>query len=52
MLTAPYFHDGKVSTIEDAVKKMAYHQLNKNLTDDEIKSIVTFLGTLTDNARK
>jgi cytochrome c peroxidase len=51
LLTAPYFHDGSVATIEDAVKKMGYHQLNKELTEEEIKSIVTFFGTLTDKAR-
>jgi cytochrome c peroxidase len=52
LLTAPYFHDGSITTIEDAVKKMGYHQLNKELTDEEIKSIVTFFGTLTDKTRK
>ncbi|MBP7283077.1 MAG: cytochrome-c peroxidase [Leptospiraceae bacterium] len=51
LLTAPYFHDGSITTIEDAVKKMGYHQLNKDLSDEEIKSIVAFLGTLTDKQR-
>lgn len=51
LLTAPYFHDGSIATIEDAVKKMGYHQLNKDLSDEEIKSIVAFLGTLTDKQR-
>lgn len=37
---------------EDAVKKMGYHQLDKNVSDAEIKSIVAFLETLTDKARK
>ncbi len=45
--TGPYFHDGSVATLEDAVKKMAYHQLGKELKDDEVASIVTFLKTLT-----
>jgi cytochrome c peroxidase len=44
--TAPYFHDGSIITLDIAVKKMAWHQLGKNLTDDEIKKIVTFLNTL------
>lgn len=44
--TAPYFHDGSVATLEEAVKLMAKHQLGKNLTDGEVKSIVTFLGAL------
>ena len=45
--TAPYFHTGKVTTLEEAVKEMAEYQLGKNLNDDEIASIVTFLKTLT-----
>lgn len=50
-LTAPYFHDGKIATLPDAVKKMAWHQLGKELKDDEVKAIVAFLGSLTDKAR-
>ncbi|MBM3869748.1 MAG: c-type cytochrome [Verrucomicrobia bacterium] len=50
-LTAPYFHDGKVATLSDAVKKMAWHQLGKELKDDEVKAIVAFLGSLSDKAR-
>lgn len=44
--TGPYFHDGSVKTIEEAVKLMAYHQLGKELKDKDIASIVTFLQTL------
>lgn len=51
-LTAPYFHDGKVQTLEEAVKKMAYLQLNKNLTEEEVQSIVTFLKALRDKSRE
>lgn len=50
-LTGPYFHDGQVKTLEDAVKKMAYHQLGMNLSDEETNKIVTFLGTLSDKNR-
>ena len=45
--TGPYFHTGKVATLEEAVKEMAEYQLGKRLTDDEIASAVTFLKTLT-----
>jgi cytochrome c peroxidase len=48
--TSPYFHDGSVKTLEEAVSKMAEYQLGKNLNKDEIASIVTFLNTLTGNA--
>ena len=44
--TAPYFHDGSVVTLDEAVKLMAKHQLGKNLTAGEVKSIVAFLGSL------
>ncbi len=45
--TAPYFHDGSVSTLYDAIAIMGKAQLNKTLTDDEIKSIAVFLNSLT-----
>jgi len=45
--TQPYFHTGKVTTLEEAVKEMAEYQLGKQMKDDEIASIVTFLKTLT-----
>lgn len=45
--TAPYFHDGSVVRLEDAVKIMGQVQLGKTLTDQEVASIVTFLGSLT-----
>lgn len=45
--TAPYFHDGSVKTLEEAVTLMAKHQLGKTLTDGDKKAIVTFLKSLT-----
>lgn len=45
--TAPYFHDGSVEKLEDAVRQMARHQLGQELTDPDIGSIVAFLKTLT-----
>ncbi|HVU01724.1 MAG TPA: cytochrome c peroxidase [Polyangiaceae bacterium] len=44
--TAPYFHDASGKTLEDAVKTMAAHQLGKDLSDAEVKSIAVFLRTL------
>ena len=46
-LTAPYFHDGSAPTLKVALKKMAYHNLGFDLTDDEIRSLTAFLKTLT-----
>ena len=48
--TGPYFHDGSVARLDEAVRKMAWHQLGKELTDDEIASIVAFLGALADRS--
>lgn len=45
--TAPYFHDGSVATLEEAVKQMGEYQLGKQLTDAQVAEIVTWLGTLT-----
>jgi len=45
--TAPYYHDGSVKTLEEAVGQMAEHQLGKQLSTDDIASIVTFLKVLT-----
>ncbi len=45
--TAPYFHNGAVWDLEEAVKIMGETQLGKDLSDKEVKSIVTFLKALT-----
>ncbi|NPA65712.1 MAG: cytochrome-c peroxidase [Epsilonproteobacteria bacterium] len=44
--TAPYFHNGEIWSLAEAVKEMARIQLGKKLTDKETNSIVTFLKTL------
>lgn len=46
-LTAPYFHNGAVKTLDEAVKVMAKLQLNKDLSQAEIADIVAFLNALT-----
>jgi len=45
--TAPYFHDASAETIEQAVAMMAEYQLGKTLAPEQVKSIVTWLETLT-----
>jgi cytochrome c peroxidase len=45
--TAPYFHDGSVSTLDAAVRRMGRYQLGLSLSDQEVSSIVTWLGALT-----
>jgi cytochrome c peroxidase len=44
--TAPYFHNGLVHTIEEAVRIMASTQLNQSLSDAQVADIVAFLEAL------
>ncbi len=46
-LTAPYFHNGSVKTLDEAVRVMAKTQLNKTLSDSDVNDIVAFLNSLT-----
>jgi cytochrome c peroxidase len=45
--TAPYFHNGKVARLEDAVAQMADYQLGKKLNPMEVAAITTYLHSLT-----
>jgi cytochrome c peroxidase len=51
-LTAPYFHDGKIKTLEEAVRKMGKLQLDEELTDQQVSDITSFLKALTDKNRE
>jgi cytochrome c peroxidase len=46
-LTAPYFHNGQVATLDEAVRVMAKTQLDKTLPPDQVADIVAFLNGLT-----
>lgn len=45
--TGPYFHDGSVSKLSDAVRVMAKVQLDEELDSQQLQSIVAFLTSLT-----
>jgi len=45
--TAPYFHDGSVGKLEEAVWIMGKVQLNRDLNKEQVEEIVTFLKSLT-----
>ena len=45
--TGPYFHDGSVASLTDAISMMGKLQLNKDLTPEQVASIETFLNALT-----
>lgn len=44
--TSPYFHNGGVAKLREAVHLMGKHQLGMNLTDAQIDEIVEFLKAL------
>lgn len=46
-MTAPYFHDGSAATLDEAVRKMAFAQLDDTLMDQQVDAIIAFLRTLT-----
>lgn len=50
--TAPYFHDGSIATLEQAVKLMGTHQLGRELSDADVASITTWLKSLTGEVPK
>lgn len=45
-LTAPYFHDGSAKTLNEAVKKMLYHNLGIVIPQKDADKIISFLHTL------
>ena len=45
--TYPYFHNGEVADLSTAVKIMGKAELNKDLSDQQVAEIITFLKTLT-----
>ena len=46
-LTAPYFHDGRIPTLEKAVEKMMEYQVGFVLKEKELNNVIKFLKTLT-----
>ena len=45
--TGPYFHDGSVPTLDQAIRNMAVHQRGVTLTDAQVKSIEIWMESLT-----
>ncbi len=46
-MTAPYFHNGGVKTLDEAIRVMAKVQLNKDLSPQQVDDIFAFLTALT-----
>ena len=51
-LTWPYYHDGSVETLEEAVSKMAKFQVGRTMPEDKVLKVKAFLeaqtGVLTE----
>jgi cytochrome c peroxidase len=45
--TGPYFHDGSVGRVEQAIRLMAKHQLGRTLSREELAALEAFLASLT-----
>ena len=50
--TGPYFHKGQIATLEEVVRKMAWHQLGQEITDKDVTELVAFLKALTGELPK
>jgi cytochrome c peroxidase len=50
--TAPYFHDGSVATLEEAVDVMFKYQLGRTAPADDKAAIVAFLKTLSGQTKE
>ncbi|WP_322515148.1 cytochrome c peroxidase [Rhodopseudomonas palustris] len=46
-VTAPYFHDGRIESLSEAVSIMGQRQLGQTLSASDTDAIVSFLKTLT-----
>lgn len=46
VLTAPYFHDGSVATLDEAIDIMARYQLGRTIPPQDRRLIIAFLSTL------
>lgn len=46
-LRPPYFNDGSVPTLDEAIRVMARYQLGRTLSEHDVELIAKFLGTLT-----
>lgn len=50
--TGPYFHDGSIETLDEAIRLMAKHQLGHEVGDGFIKDVKAFLGALIDKSKE
>ena len=46
-LTYPYYHDGSVKTLGEAITKMAKYQVGREMPADDVRKVESFLEALT-----
>lgn len=46
-LTWPYYHDGSVKTLDEAVRMMSRYQVGKEMPDASVRCVTSFLESLT-----
>lgn len=51
-LTAPYFHDGQVAGLEEAVRLMGSLVLGREIKQEDVDELVAFMGALADKQRE
>ena len=51
-INPPYFHDGSVSKLSEAVRVMGRYQLGRDIPQDEVAAIAAFLYTLVGEHRR
>ncbi|MFN2187998.1 MAG: cytochrome-c peroxidase [Candidatus Promineifilaceae bacterium] len=51
-LNPPYFHDGSVQTLEEAVQVMGRYQLGREIPTNEVNAILVFLNSLVGENRR
>lgn len=50
--TAPYFHDGSIASLKDAIQVMARHQLGYEMAPEDLEDVKAFLESLTGDKPK
>ena len=46
-LTWPYYHDGSVATLEEAIRMMAEYQVGRQMPEAEVQKVKSFLDAQT-----
>ncbi|MCI6144735.1 MAG: cytochrome B6, partial [Bacteroidales bacterium] len=46
-LTWPYYHDGSVKTLDEAIEMMSSYQVGREMSKDDVAKVKSFLEALT-----